>query len=240
MANRPIPDNLYDALTEAFRRNPGNITQAAEIVGVSRATARRAWAVGYPRVNRPAIQRVITDEQIAARASMADEHARQAALDLEDRRRTQRENSRKAREDLARTRKQEAELVRAQRGNVAALVGITGHALRGMIEQARILEGELRAGKDSSNGQVLSLPQRMRAMDTLARIVQRASEAAAEVVRMERLLLGEPTEIVGTTATLEEVVREFEATSRAVQRVKHGLVALPGGRASDGGASSAS
>jgi hypothetical protein len=232
MANHSITNAQYQALIESYRKDPGNVTQAARIAGCSRLTARRGWTDGWPLLARAPIQQIIREEQMHARAAMADEAAKQAAMDAVQRAEEARSDARRAREDVLRTRKQEAELVRALRGNVGALIGITGHALRGMLDQARTIEADIRSGLDPSTGKSYRLQERVRMMDALARIVQRASESAAEVVRMERLLLGEPTEIIGAaTSTIEDVVREFEATNRAVQRVvRGGLVAIPGGK----------
>jgi len=239
MGNHAIPIDTWNAVLAAFREEPGNVSAAAKRAGVSRNTARRAWMDGWPRLERRPMQDIVAEEQAAARAALADQEAKRKAMDADERAQRVKENSNKAFEDVVAVRKQEAGLVRSQRQNVMGLVGVTRFALQGMLEQAQKLGLDLKRGIDPVTKKPFTVQQRMRFMEQLARIVSRSSEAAGEVVRSERLILGEPTDIIANApGSLQDVVDEFHATTRAVQRVaRQGLVVLPGGKgkAGDGG-----
>ena len=112
----------------------------------------------------------------------------------------------------------------AQRGNLVALIGITGTVLRGAIKRAQYLEDALANGVDPATGDKLTLKEQVDLLWKVNRIVRQTAATTTEVIRMERLLLGEPTEIVGSMGlahvTEEQAIEEIEEAYEAAQRVR--------------------
>lgn len=240
MATSGITVEQWDLLLESFREEPGGISKASRAAGVSRPTARKAWNEGLPYLKREPIKSIVGEEQVAARAGVTDAVKAAAQEQTAEQAERSYREAEKARQDVIRARRQEGEMVRAQRGNLVALIGVTGTLLRGSIKQARDLENALASGKDPATGKKLTVREKVSIMWQINRIVRQTAEASADVIKMERLLLGEPTEIVGTMnmgdMTEEQAIADireaYEAAMRVANRRGHGhLVALPGGKA---------
>jgi hypothetical protein len=244
---KPIEREVYDALLAAFRAVPGNVSAAAKAAGVARKTARLALLRGWPARRWPPIRDVLEQEQRLARAirfqadgggvqtpggdtasvqtpgSMAalqaspqglhPEAARKLALDAEA-----------AALDAARARAQEGQMVQLSRGNTIALMGTTSHLLRAGVARAQALQKSLDAGD------VLLTPaQTLQFVSSCGYLAKTAAEAAETTMRMERLLLGAPTEILGIQAdrmSMDDAERVIDMASRALERVRaqEGLV----------------
>lgn len=212
----------YEAIVSAFRDSPGNYSRAAREAGVDPRTAKRGWLRGWPELGLPPIREKIVDEQREARVmferekrqSEREEAERQLMKDVEQRDR--------ARNDAVNARKAEADLVRANRGNTIALVSVTGRVLRGALRSASDLEQAFATGLDS-DGKKLSVVERVNMLDRLARTVERCSRAARDTMAMERILLGEPTEIIGVSSDFlsdDDSLREIDEFARAAQRAR--------------------
>lgn len=223
MAAPVIETKVWTRLLNAWREDQGNVSKAARAAGISRPTARRAINDGYPDADPPRrpIRDIVAEEMVAARAAMAAERevtARTTARDheLENAARRQRE-AEKARADAVEARRQEAQMVRSQRGNVLALIGINGQCLRGALQLSEKIQKELAEGD-------MTTAQKLTALTRLGLLTQRISSAASEVVRMERLLLGEPTEIVGSRDLseigFEEALAELEKSAEFAKRIR--------------------
>lgn len=245
-----IPPEKYNLLVQSYREYPGEVTKASLHAGVSRPTARKAWYKGWPHADPPlpAIREDVREVVIAARAAATksvleaavevsyETHKKQTEIEAERRFREKEQ----ARKDAVKARRQEADMVRGQRGNIVAMIGITGTALRGGLEQVREVEKAVREGKDPATGRKLTLPQRMRILTEMSLLMQRTANAAAEVIRMERLLLGEPTEIVGVQGSEQvsedQAIADIEAAAAAAERFKNRrrLRLVAGGKDSGG------
>lgn len=57
-----LDNRKWQKLVIAFREQPGNIKNAARVAVCDRATARRAWSVGYPEIKREPIQVLLERE----------------------------------------------------------------------------------------------------------------------------------------------------------------------------------
>jgi hypothetical protein len=219
-----ISKDKWDLMLISFRDNPGKVATAARAASVARETAHRAWNRGWEKDRIPAIKGIIADEERAARAALeentrANERARAEAELVRGY-----EDAEKARQDVIRNRKQEADMVRGERGNVIALIGTTGRILRGALDMAPGLERQIREGKDI-DGRPLMVRERIEALWKLARVVKQSSEAACDVIRAERLLLGEPTEILGIkkdldSLTMDDAIRELEEAGEMAARMR--------------------
>lgn len=64
-----LDDKKWQKLVIAFREQPGNIKNAARVAVCDRATARRAWGLGYPEIKREPIQAIIERETEAREAA---------------------------------------------------------------------------------------------------------------------------------------------------------------------------
>jgi hypothetical protein len=237
-----ITEPIYEILIQAFReKTPPSITYASKKAGVAFITARRAYRVGYPKKGWPPIHQVLLEEQQAARSGVtpvveAEANKRREHAEREADRKFREQEQ--ARQDVVKSRRQEAELVRAQRGNLTALVATTAKALKGLWQQADYLQEMIASGK-GPDGKPMNVEQRLDMGVKLARMTKEASSASMEVVKMERLLLGEPTEILGSGGseklTEEEAlkgIREAAEAARRFEERRGNLKLLEGGKTS--------
>lgn len=225
MAAHAIDDETWAKLLKTLRDDPTrNVTAAARKAGVSYPTAKKAWAQGYPNATPPRapIERILQEETIAARAAMQgtiEDEARRAAMEDAARKRAEAE---KARADAVEARRQEASMVRAQRGNVLGLIAAAGSCVRGAIKLAESVRADLEAGTDG--GKAMSVSKKMAALSRIGLLTQRIASSASDVVKMERLLLGEPTEILGHRAMadvdFEAALKELESASDVAKRIR--------------------
>lgn len=235
-SNRGISAEHWDKLLESFRARPSGMTAASRAAKVAVNTAKKAWLEGMPHLGKGPIKAIVEEEQRAARATMADVQRTKAAEQAEANADRAWKEAEKARRDVVMARKQEAELVRAERANVIALVGSTGRLLRGLIRRCETLEKQIETGREV-DGSELRVKDQVEIAWKIGRIVRQTAEASMDVVKMERLLLGEPTEIVGNVnldaISDEEAIREIEEAYLAAQRVKQRreLVLVAGGKA---------
>jgi hypothetical protein len=239
---RRITDDQWNALVLSYRETPppvlGAVAQAAKAAGVTRKTALKAWTTGMGYLGKEPIQVMILEEQIAARSGVTD--AMEAAAREQSAAQAERSyaEAEKARADVIKARRQEAEMVRAQRGNLVAMIGITGSLLRGAIKQAREIEKALGDGVDPATNKKLTVRDKVSILWQVNRIVRQTADASGDVIRMERLLLGEPTEIVGTVnlgdMTEDQAIADIEEAHAAALRVKRRreskLKLVPGGQ----------
>jgi hypothetical protein len=219
-----IEAKVWDLLLAAWREDPGNLSKAARAAGVSRPTARKALLEGYPGADPPrrAIKDIVDEEKAAARAALQgtiEDSARRHALEDAARKRAEAE---KARADAVEARRQEASMVRSQRGNILALIGIGGTILRGALKLGDSIRKDL---EDAASGaKEMSLEQKMVVLTRTGLLTQRIASAAGDVVKMERLLLGEPTEILGHkdlgSVGFDEAIRELENAAGVAERIK--------------------
>ena len=103
-----------------------------------------------------------------------------------------------------------------------ALIGVSGTVLRGALKLADDIRDTL---EKASRGEVkMSIGQKMGALSQVGLLAQRIASAAGDVVKMERLLLGEPTEIIGNRTIgdvdFDEAIRELEKGAEIAARIK--------------------
>jgi hypothetical protein len=230
-----VDQETWDKLVAAYREDPGNYSHAARACLVQRKTARRAYEVGYP--DRPwgakSIRQLLFEEQELARSRLQLVED-QAQLE-DDRLVLEAERNREAaRQHALRAKEQEATLVAgsraaAMRGLAAvmeAAPGIKAACVRltAELEKLSLHDGDL---SPKQLGAVSSITRRF--SSTLRELVQ-AGQMAME---MERLYLGQPTEIVGVQTALDELpisdlVRMAGYQDEVLQRAAaRGVVRLP-------------
>lgn len=224
---RVIDLDFYESLVSAFLAVPGNASAAAREAGCDRRTAARAWSLGWPRKGFAPIKQRVEDEQRAARARLlrdeqdAREAKRDAAAKLEA----------DASIDRAKSRAEEARAVRAARANALALQGATARLNRGALALAQRIEAQLL----NTNDEAAKLKPReaVALLRQVAAINRESNDAARLAVQLERLVLGEPDQVVGHVLidmTPEDARREIERANEALGRAtRRGTLAVVAG-----------
>lgn len=230
MPARPILQENFDALLEAYRRDPGNHVSAAAASLLDPRTARKAWEHGLRKFlgGRP-LRDLIAEEQEDARAQIirAERTAREDAA----------ASRRDARKHAARAFAQEGVIVEDARSAVGDLL----RSARAMFETSQSLgavvrlrlqeiiseDEEHRANPQNACPLCERLPGKIevdRATNLLSQLTRHLSasvEIAHKVMVMERLHLGQPGAIVGlqgsTAITLQEGVQRAAAAVAALE-----------------------
>lgn len=229
----------YQLLVEGFRRHPGDHRKAAKIAKVSATTAQRVWFYGmgaaYEFGQRP-LKDVIGEEQTLARAEMQRRIEAEAAAAEERARRAQdptglanqqlpATTAEAARKDAITARAAEAAVVRACRGNVAAMAGAVAKLVRGFGKQAAKLEAKLA-------DEALSIKDGVLVGKRITEMARTTAQAGDLVFDMERKLLGDSDGVPDESTMSEaEAYRTLEDCSEALDRAKAmGLTVLEGGK----------
>ena len=205
----------------AWEHTP-TISSVSTALGCGQGRAQSMLDVGIPELGLPPVR---VQAELRARELAMSERAVErvegnaAARLLERRVSMAREAEARAKEIAGDARDQkeaEARMVRMNRQGAIALASINARLLRGAIDLADGIERDLAHSAGS-------LKERMAYLRTMAQIVQRTAETSAKCVQMERLLLGEPTSIIGTIGTSDEMTAEeaeqyIALATRAVRR----------------------
>jgi len=240
MAAHHLPKDVWLKLRESYRSAPGAHHRAATFAGCSVGTATKAWVKGWPtdldtEMQRP-LSETIAEEQMHARArlqELEDETARLTA-ELEAKRRA--EVSEKAKNDANASRIEEAKVIRVARGTVGDVLGGLANAARGALALGRKLEEAMAREAEAQNDPTKTFSLRdastlVSLMKDTASAVKSITEAGHQAMQMERLLLGEPTSIVGHAhlrdITLDEAERRLAGAARALARAQRNPKLLP-------------
>jgi hypothetical protein len=221
---RHVDTAIYIALADAYRVNPAKHSMAAGIAGVHRHTARKVWTEGVPSKNLKPIKDLIHDERfneivgaymrgvvpteqleaVEIRALKASEDALNTRVS--------------AQRDAIQAMAQESKMVGLGRENIITSLNVTSVLLEAGTEEAKKLRDDL------LNGNTRFTPfQKISFIKNCVSIMRQLSEAAKLNMEMERLITGEPTEIVGFKAehmTEKEAMRTLILAQRAVERAK--------------------
>jgi hypothetical protein len=234
-----VDEVLWDQLVAAFRDDPGNVKGTARRVGVTPKTAKRAWDKGYPTRGAwglKSIKQLMSEEQSIAQSRL--QHEQDAHELEEDRRALEAERDREAmRQRAIDTLVQEGRLVVGTRVAVMNALSAAIKQAEGLGHAMSKLGGamiDIAMEEKLSPKQVAELTQYMRRYATTLRELTQAGQTAME---MERLYLGEPTQLIGVvqdldTMPLEDLVKLSGYQDGVLQRAaERGLVLIPGGRA---------
>jgi hypothetical protein len=178
----------------------------------------RAIDVGEPALGLPPVGQ--EGERRVRDLTMARERARAEAVD--EARKNERVKEAKRAEDAYDQRAEEARMVRMTRQSSMALGVTLGRLLKGAMYVAETIEIDMMAlGKHGKSA--LSIRERMGFIRTIGQIAQRASEVSRNAVMMERLLVGDPTTIIGhqvAPMSDEEARRWFALVQTTAERTK--------------------
>jgi len=223
---------VFRDLEVAFRAKPGVLFSASKEAKCTITLAKRAWEEGFPEHGLPPIRDQLNEERVLARAKLAEERSKELlsyeeALSADAIRMEQARLA--ARDEAIESRAQEGQLVKQSRGSILGLFSTLG----GLLEAGHKAAGDLQ--KEILDGNLaLDFKQTMKFTNSLAFLTKQATEAAKLNMEMERLLLGEPTEILGVNLqamSMEDAVRTIGLANRALERArKRGMV--PDGMAS--------
>lgn len=212
----------------------GTLPAVEEAAGIGRARALRLVDSGEPSLSLPSLRdcarAVAADldkktraKEQAATTQTANEQAATLAATLEGRARAAekaRTHEVKVLGDAVESRADEVRLVRANRTSALVLARVNADLLKVSLELASSLLTDLPKLRQ------LDAHKRMGILRTVAGIVQRTAQASSASVQMERLLMGEPTHILGradgspstSDMTVEEAEQWLTLANRAFER----------------------
>lgn len=209
----------YAQLMEATSKMGFRLTAVARACSSHRDTVKKAWDRGWPALGLRPIREVIDEEQAAARAELYRRENEKIRQEPEAEQRVNVAVSRqleqeRARKDRANARVEEVAAVRITRRNAMAL----GTACALLTQRAiRLAEG---LATDEALDK-LSPQKKIQTIRAIARTVKEAAEATAKAIHMERVLLGQPTEITKVTGdgdlSPEEAVDLIKRANAAVE-----------------------
>lgn len=200
MSNRVIDKEFVDSLVDAFAAAPGNYSAAAKAVGCDHRTAKRAWAIGWPKKGIPPISQTIARQQEAARALAQ----RKASAEVEATRDAQKAIKMEAAIDSAKDREREGQIARLARDNAMGLQAVSLNlAKKGHNIVQNLTDEELNA---------MSPAAKLKALKTIAEFNEKAAVVADKAITLHRLIMGAPTATVQHNHTHQGAVAHVHVT----------------------------
>jgi hypothetical protein len=229
MAKRKITNDIYNAVLDAFREHPGNYSAAQKLAkadprtegSIAYATMRKAWNIGWPEQEKKSIKAALASEALAARRLLEEqkkvtEQDALAALVSDEALIAE-----QARNDAITARVGETKLVRAARENAIELLTNSKELLQGFGNLAPKVTKYLENLEINDDEDVKLAAQLLWRLATSSRA---ATAAGMQVLQMERLLLGQPTEIIGVKdvegISEKDALVELEEAAKAADRVR--------------------
>jgi len=215
VARRAITQQLYNALVDAFRLQPGNYQNASKHAGCAWETAKRAWNQGWVRQFSWAvpIKQILEEEAINSRAERARLHEvdRLKQLEIRD----------LARQDAVKANVEEAKLTSVSRQSALMMSAIAQPLLAGAIVMVR------RGVELMKQDTTATLPQILRYAESAANILRSANAAMLDSMNAERLKVGNPLSAIGA-GPIGDVSREA-----ALEELEGLLITLERAHATD-------
>lgn len=226
-APRVFSTDEYEIARRAYLER-GTIEAVARALACDRRGAARLVDAGEPALHLPSLKDAAriyasTVTAVVGRAEKATraEESAQLVLTLEARAKAAKQARKHEEEvlgDATKSRADEVRLVRANRISALVLAQVNAELLKLSTGLARSLLADEEALKK------LSPEKRLGILRTVAGIVQRTADASRISVNMERLLMGEPTAILGSDGpsinemTIDEAEQWLGIANRAFQR----------------------
>lgn len=238
----------YEAGWAAYREKPG-LTTVQEAVGCGADVARRLVHQGLPKLALPGYEKRLMDENRAAVAGekrlavSGEKLSTKTAARLVEEQKAAAERTVKAQVeilgDAEKQRAEELRLVRANRIGALALAGITGKLLRsadklGTYYEQRLQEVERQGLTGGAALKALGMKPKevLLHMRAIGNVMGKVAEISEASVKMERLLMGEPTAIIGNAGeverpkTKEEALERFNKSAKAFERFRQRQAAV--------------
>lgn len=232
MARKRITIEDFDQLIEAYRMAPDNHLHAHQWTGIARATCKKAWERGYPAFyGGKSIKHLFEEEAKEARRRLLAEQALARSAAEQERI--------DARRQAIEARIEEGKMVGASRQSVLRMLqstsGLAQVSNRMVQEAANLLAVEFARPPSERE---LGPTALVKLTERVAKLLKQTVDSAHEVMVMERLYLGQPTDIIGITSaddamTMDEAELRIAAAIQAVQgaRQKAGITVIDGGLA---------
>ncbi len=229
-----VDQSTWDKLLEAYRLDPGNHSAASRYALVQRRTARRAWDHGNTARGWKPIKEMVAEDIELARAQT--QHEEDKAELFDDMAMVEAERDREAiRLHSVNARKEEGALVVLARQASIRAIAAAAVASEGLKAAMERIGREL---KEIAEGGVITKKE----LSAMSSITRRYASTLREVIiagqvsmEMERLYMGQPTEIIGVTTDLDtmpinELVKMAGYQDGVLKRAaERGLVLLDGG-----------
>lgn len=239
MGRRAITQEVYENIVRAFHEVDKHgtaavpeYTHAARLAGVDRKTAERAWSVGWPKKGMPSVQSVMVEEQLAARARLQAEHATKIAQQQRERE--------EARKQAVEARAQEGQVVQLARTSSLQALAISNQLLGGARKLAGIVRTTLEAEATKPPTEQMSARALLDLMGRVTSMSESINRAAHAAMTMERLHLGQPTQIIEHVddrddLTMEEAMLRVQAAQQAIDTAQRSakLTVIQGGVGED-------
>jgi hypothetical protein len=231
---RLVDAKMYQQIVDAFRENPGNCYQVMKKVDCGHATAKRAWEQGWPKRGYPPIKEALKSEQVVARSRIEQEAELKMAEGV-DRSIEQGMTLERARQDAIKTLAEEGQLLLAARRGAIGINAAVGYMSPAIVAMAKDLRDDYL--KNRATYTEAQKERKIRNFGLLARDVIPLAKIAIE---MQRLYMGEPTEIIAQghisefdDMTTEELFQQVEGVSELLQKAQDrgALICLDGGKA---------
>lgn len=240
---RVVTREEYQRAWEAYSNEP-SAAAVARALGCGQDVAQRLVHEGLPVLGLPPLDKRLKVEARAAAAGDAKLSkgtekltAEGAARELERRKEALAKVEKQSAEllgDAGTQKMEEARLVRANRIGATALAGINAKLLRTASRLADHLdealgeaEKEKKTGKAALEHLGLKPSGALELVKSIATVSVRVAQSSEAAVRMERLLMGEPTDILGVQGGEErkhmsqaEAEKVFSEAARAFARAK--------------------
>ena len=224
-----ITEEMAEAMLESYRMAPGNASAAARASGCDVRTCRKAYSHGLkstptPRYSRP-FQEIIADEQVEARAKLHAQEAEATSIahQMEGERRAGVQAD--AHTDAAKQRAQEEQLVRNARAATIVLLNTVTNIAAGANALGAKVKASLVA--QASNEEALTIAETKGVVSLISRLgttLRQCNDAGQKAMEMSRLLVGEPTNIIGhrnlDNITVGEAQQRIAAAARAMDELE--------------------
>jgi hypothetical protein len=210
-----VDRDTYDKLVAAFRLAPGMVSRAGREAGVSPATARRAWEVGWPARGFEPICRTMEAEARAVRARLARLGAREERVSLKEASLRPIVDEARERSVALKRREEWAQTCAGNRAVGGTALAALHRTFKGLFARIDLIEAAL-MDKDLTPAAYITILQRsLAAYSSL-------SAAIHQNLQTEHLAIGAPTQIVGVqvgaSMTMEEAERQHAKVGEVLAR----------------------
>jgi hypothetical protein len=224
---RCLSQEDYDSALDLFRQFPEDIVHVAHSLKFSIKKVQTLWYRGIPEQGLHPIKDVLQDEQSLARVARATEDLStrtepiSAKVVQSSLHRPHEVAQFMTRQDVIETRAEEGKMIKASRHNTIALMAVTSRLLETAIRKADQLE--MIMNNEVEGQEPITFEQHIKFINACANLTKQAAEAADKNIQMERILLGEPTEILGVSVkqmTMEEATQTMRSAQLAFEKAK--------------------
>lgn len=222
---RRIDQDLYDEIIDAFRENPGNFHAVSQAVGCSWRTAKKAWTEGWEKRNFGPVEKVIELEELEARAVRLEEEEQKLARLREEEAVNDAHIRAQARRDAIAARAEEAKMVKAARASAVSLLEASRKLSNGIEALAPQVRDAIKSlALDAKDPDIDQIERIAKLLWRVSISTRASSQTAFQILQAERLLLGQPTDIIGVTDLdkmgPDEAMAELENAAKTLQRMR--------------------